>query len=57
LVLLDAIYAILTTFGEKDSSSRWKWQCRGRKKTVLKKQEIFIGNTEKTTCKMDAKGV
>ncbi|MBS7105675.1 MAG: hypothetical protein ACLSVF_11160 [Faecalibacterium sp.] len=57
MVLQDAIYAILTTFGEKDSSSRWKWQCRGRKKTVLKKQEIFIGNTEKTTCKMDAKGV
>ncbi len=26
-------------------------------KTVLKKQEFFIGNTEKTTCKMDTKGV
>jgi hypothetical protein len=57
LVLKDAIYAILTSFGEKDSSPRWKWQCRERKKTVLKKQEFFIGNTEKTTCKMDTKGV
>jgi hypothetical protein len=57
LVLKDVIYAILTSFGEKDSSPRWKWQCRGRKKTVLEKQEFFIGNTEKTTCKMDAKGV
>ncbi|MFR6652956.1 MAG: hypothetical protein ACLUQG_03930 [Faecalibacterium prausnitzii] len=53
----DVIYAILTSFGEKDSSPRWKWQCRGREKTILKKQEIFIGNTEKTTCKMDTKGV
>jgi hypothetical protein len=57
LVLKDVIYAILTSFGEKDSSSRWKWQRRERKKAVLKKQEFFIGNTEKTTCKMDTKGV
>uniref|UniRef100_UPI003FEDA8DA hypothetical protein n=1 Tax=Faecalibacterium prausnitzii TaxID=853 RepID=UPI003FEDA8DA len=53
----DVIYAILTSFGEKDSSPRWKWQRRGRKKAALKKQEFFIGNTEKTTCKMDTKGV
>ena len=45
MVLKDVIYAILTSFGEKDSSPRWKWQCRGREKTILKKQEIFIGNT------------
>ena len=40
--------AILTSFGEKFSSSRWRSAKPGWETAGLKMREFFIGNTEKT---------
>ena len=55
MVLQDAIYAILTTFGEKVSSSRWRSAKAGAKDTGRFCRRIFYRKYGKNLLQIDNK--